>query len=54
MTVWEVVGGRLTRREGYHEPAEILYVRAECSKCRHNWRLRGVLQITDVVEEDDD
>ena len=51
-TTWEVRNGRLRRREGYHEPGSYLYVWAECIGCGHHWRVRGAIQITDVVTED--
>ncbi len=51
-TSWEVRDGRLSRKEGYHEPGSYLYVWAECVSCRHSWKVRGAIQITDVVTED--
>ena len=39
----------MIENEGYMEPGYPYCVVAEC-KCGHSWRLRGVLQITDLRE----
>lgn len=38
-------------REGILEPGEPYKVEALCGTCGHQWRLRGVMQITDLILE---
>lgn len=45
---FEVTDGKI-EEVGYKEPGEPYCVEATCS-CGHRWRLRGVTQITDLVE----
>jgi hypothetical protein len=52
-SAWSVTNGRAVRKEGYHEPGGIEFVRAECLACRHDWRVRKAIQITDVLVMDD-
>ncbi len=49
-TTFEVVGGRLDRQEGYHEPGCYTRLEAECA-CGHRWKIRGAIQINDAVIE---
>lgn len=50
---WIVIKGRTVRKEGYHEPGGMDRVDAECRKCKHLWRVRGAIQITDVLTMDE-
>ncbi|MER9937472.1 hypothetical protein [Mesorhizobium sp. M0088] len=50
-TVWDVVSGRLNRAGGIHEFGSYINLNGQCSKCRHCWKVRGAIQITDAVTE---
>lgn len=51
---WHVENGRFDREEGWRDYGGALHMAASCKGCGHYWRLRGVLQITDVCVEDED
>jgi hypothetical protein len=51
LTSWEVVGGKLNREDGIHEFGSYVGLRGDCKNCSHGWRIRGAIQITDVVTE---
>jgi DNA-directed RNA polymerase subunit RPC12/RpoP len=53
-STWTVRGGRLDRAAGFHEPACILRIDAQCTRCQHFWKLRGGIQITDFCKEPSD
>ena len=45
--------GRLDRDEGYHDVAGYVRLEGSCA-CGHSWKVRGAIQITDAVEENDE
>lgn len=59
-TMYEVIGGRLDRDDGVHEPDGYIRLEAKCLLCRRRWRPRridgrrsGAIQITCVTIDDD-
>ena len=49
-TSFEVQYGKLDRASGFHEPACMTRLEAQCH-CGHHWKIRRAIQITDAVEE---
>ena len=37
--------------EGVHEPGCYFRIDGNCGQCKHNWKIRGEVQITDELKE---
>jgi predicted amidophosphoribosyltransferase len=48
-TEWEQLDGRILRNEGYHHVGHVVSMDSKCSNCLHVWKIRGALQIDDVL-----
>jgi predicted nucleic-acid-binding Zn-ribbon protein len=47
---WEVADGKFDRNYGNLESGDPYKVEAKCSNCGHQWRVRGAIQITDIID----
>ena len=47
---WEQKQNVIDRNDGNLESGDPYKVQAICSQCSHSWKVRGALQISDVVK----
>lgn len=48
---WEQEGGVIDKNKGSSEPGDPYTVNGLCKDCFHEWKLKGVIQITQVLKE---
>lgn len=48
---WEVIDGKFDRNDGNLLDGDPVYVLIRCWDCKYEWRVRGSLQIDDLVKD---
>lgn len=46
---WQQHNGEFDRKDGNLESGNPSSVEARCRSCRHQWKVRGALQIVDII-----